>query len=210
MRDNASGADNQQETSISIGGSSETTRQAPSTKVCKAYLFGALHDGTFNRYNQRHRFSQAGTEWLLILKRCLKIVGNSSWIYREGAKRYVYVLETQAKFLNVNFDPLQLRTREEKIAYIRGFFDAEGGIPRDPKARFYIQLVQNDRNKLEKIKLLLEDLGIRIGKIHNPSHRVDPDYFRMYVLADSHKIFFETVGTWHPRKVRTLARRVKI
>ncbi len=63
----------------------------------------------------------------------------------------------------------------------------EGGIPRDEKARFYIQLVQNDKEKLVKIKELLNDLVIETGKIHNPSYSVDPDYWRMYVLANSAK-----------------------
>ncbi|MBI2624087.1 LAGLIDADG family homing endonuclease [Candidatus Parcubacteria bacterium] len=161
-------------------------------------------------YNRRYRFAQAGTDWLKILKECLAVTGDHSWIYKEGARRRVYVLETRARFLNTQFDPLQLNTAEEKRAYLKGFFDAEGGIPKNPKADFYIQLVQNHREKLEKIKALLAEFGVRIGTIHNPSVRVDPDYFRMFVRRDSHAKFVEEVGTWHPRKYRTLRRRVKI
>jgi len=185
---------------------SETTRQAPQIK---AYLLGALHDGTFSS-NKRFRISQVGTDWLEILQGLFRKLGYNSWIYKEGKNRKVYVLETLADFLDFNFDPLRLRSSEEKISYIRGFFDAEGGIPRNEKARFYIQLVQNDKSKLGKIKRLLDDLGIKTGKIHNPSRLVDPDYWRMYVPADCQRTFLSKIGSWHPRKNKALKKRVKI
>jgi len=213
MRNKASIADNQQgslaNTKILLD-PSETTRRAPlSKKAIKAYLLGSLHDGTFSS-NQRFRISQKGIEWLQVLQKLFRQLGYNSWIYKEGADRKVYVLETLADFLDFDFDPLWLTEREEKICYIRGFFDAEGGIPRDSKARFYIQLTQNNKEKLEKLKELLNDLGIKTGKIHNPSQKVDPDYWRMYVLSESHKKFLVTIGTWHPRKIRILRKRMKI
>ena len=207
MSDKALSAVNQQG---SLCDPSETVRQAPLSKEeIKAYLLGALHDGTFSS-NRRFRISQKGTEWLRVLKILFGKLGYNSWIYREGWNRKVYVLETLADFLDFKFDPLHLQKKEGKINYIRGFFDAEGGIPRDSKAKFYIQLVQNNKEKLEKLKNLLNDLGIRTGKIHNPSDKVDPDYWRMYVLAESRKKFVNIIGTWHLRKVRTLRKRMKI
>jgi intein-encoded DNA endonuclease-like protein len=189
---------------------SETTcRAPPSKREMKAYLLGSLHDGTFSS-NQRFRISQKGTDWLKVLQKLLKKLGYNSWIYKEGSDREIYVLETLADFLNFKFDPIKLKAREEKIGYIRGFFDAEGGIPRDSKARFYIQLTQNDKEKLKKLKKLLNDLRIKTGKIHNPSRKVDPDYWRMYVLTESHKKFLSKIGSWHPRKIRTLRKRMKI
>ena len=99
---------------------------------------------------------------------------------------------------------------EEKTAYIRGFFDAEGGIPRRKRARFYIQLTQNDSRKLRKIKKILGELQISTGKIHNPSKNIDPEYWRMYILARSHKSFVEKIGSWHPRKIAVLKKRMMI
>ena len=149
MRENTSSADNQQG---SLRDPSETTRRAPlSEKAIKAYLLGALHDGTFSS-NKRFRISQKGTEWLKVLKKLFAKVGYNSWIYKEGKDRKVYVLETLADFLDFKFDPLQLNKNEEKIYYIKGFFDAEGGIPRNSNTRFYIQLMQNDKEKLKKLK----------------------------------------------------------
>jgi len=116
---------------------SETTRRAPfSEKEIRAYLLGALHDATFSS-NKRFRYSQKGTEWLKLLKALLKKIGYNSWIYNEGKERSVYVLETLAPFLDFKFNPLKLKSSGEKICYVKGFFDAEGGIPKNNK-RFYI------------------------------------------------------------------------
>jgi len=115
-----------------------------------------------------------------------------------------------ADFLDFKFNPLTLLTNKEKIAYLRGFFDAEGGIPKNKKSRFYIQLVQNDKPKLEKLKIILDGLKIKTGIIHNPSKNVDPDYWRMYVLAESHKDFVKKINSWHPRKIKILKERIVI
>lgn len=210
MSDNVSGADNQQETLIYIGGSSETIRRAPFlNKQIVAYLQGALHDASFNK-NQRFRFSQKGKEWLLILKELFRKIEYNSWIYKEGRDRDVYVLETLANFLDFNLDPLSLRTKAELINYVRGFFDAEGGIPHKKENRFYIQLSQKDKLKLEKIKKILLRSNIQTGIIHNPSKKVDPEYWRMYILTESHKNFARVIGSWHPNKVKVFQERMKI
>ena len=209
MSKKALSADNPQG-SRSYDDPSETIRRAPlSKREIKAYLLGALHDGTFSS-NKRFRISQKGREWLEILHKLFKKVGFNSWIYKEGKERKVYILETLANFLDFKFDPLRLNGREEKIGYIRGFFDAEGGIPKDSKTRFYIQLAQNSKEKLEKLKLLLEALRIKTGKIHNPSQKVDSDYWRMYVVADSQETFVVKISSWHPRKIRRLRKRMMI
>ena len=112
MSKNISSADNQQGSLRRLADDpSETTRQAPSIK---AYLLGALHDGTFSS-NKRFRISQIGTDWLKILQGLFRKLGYNSWIYREGKYRKVYVLETLANFLDFNFNPLELKTKEEKV-----------------------------------------------------------------------------------------------
>ena len=210
MGENITSAGNQQGTRKIARDSSETTSQAPlPEEVIKAYLLGSLHDGTYS-CNNRYRFSQKGKQWLKVLQKLLSRLSYNSWIYREGATRNVYVLETLADFLDFGFNPLVLNKNEEKAAYVRGFFDAEGGIPRKRKARFYVQLVQNDKGKLKKIKKLLNDLHINTDVIHNPSKSVDPDYWRLYVLSNSLTKFVRGIGTWHPRKIRTIGRRMKI
>lgn len=211
MSDKAKSADNQQGTPQFCGDASETTSQPPFSKSeLKNYLLGALHDGTFS-CNKRFRFSQKGIEWLKVLQNFLKILGYNSWIYKEGKNRNeMYVLETLANFLDFKFNPLKIRSKKEKISYLRGFFDAEGGIPKNKQDDFYIQLVQNEKNKLIKLKRMLKGLGINVGKIHNPSKKIAPDYWRMFISADSRKKFVKIINSWHPRKIKTLRERMKI
>ncbi|MBI1812862.1 LAGLIDADG family homing endonuclease [Candidatus Peregrinibacteria bacterium] len=124
--------------------------------------------------------------------------------------RTVYALETTAPFLALRFNPLRLESTEEKVAYIRGYFDAEGGIPHSKKAPFYIQLCQKHKLEMKRVKLILEALGIQCGKIHNPSKDVDPNYWRLSVRARSHRNFIRVIGLWHPRKRTILQRRMMI
>jgi intein-encoded DNA endonuclease-like protein len=207
MSNKATSAVNQQG---SLRDPSETTRRAPfSQKAIKAYLLGALHDATFSS-NRRYRFSQKGTEWLKFLQKLFKKVGYNSWIYKEGSDRDIYVLETLASFLDFSFNPRRLSGINEKVSYIRGFFDAEGGIPHNKEARFYIQLVQKNKQKLVEIKRILSELNIDVGKIHNPSKKVDPDLWRIYILSNSKERFVKIIGSWHSRKIDILRKRMMI
>ncbi len=172
----------------------------------QSYLQGALHDGTRSRLHNTHRISQKGTDWLTRLSNMLLELSYKSWIYREGKTREVYILETTAKFLDVEFDPDLLESDFEKTAYVRGYFDAEGGLPQSPDSRFYIQFTQKDFVELGKVKRILEEMGIRCGEIHNPSTTIDPNYWRFYVRAESHRTFATLVGSWHPRKEIILRR----
>jgi intein-encoded DNA endonuclease-like protein len=207
------GAENQQATSnhkfYGKRESSETIRQTPYSKgEILAYLHGALHDASRNK-RTRIRFAQKYPEWLTLLQYLLKDIGCNSWIYKEGKNRNVYVLETTCRELDFNFNPLTLKSQREKIMYVRGFFDAEGGIPHTDGA-FYIQLVQKNHAKIEAIKQLLEDLGIESGKIHNPSYRVDPDYWRIFIRRSDHILFAKQIGSWHPVKQEIFRKRMMI
>jgi len=125
-------------------------------------------------------------------------------MYREGRTRSFWVLETSAGWLT---DEPSFSTKEERCAYARGYFDAEGGIPRDASARFYIQFVQKDRADIARLHAILEDEGIACGKLHRPSHRADHPVWRFYVAARSQRDFVACVGSWHPRKRGLLATR---
>ncbi|MBU2579197.1 hypothetical protein KKA09_03715 [Patescibacteria group bacterium] len=203
-------ADNQQGRPDIRRDPSETTRRTPlSDEEIRAYFLGALHDGTFSS-NKRYRICQKNIEWLKFLKELLKNIGYNSWIYKEGKNRNVYILETLASFMNFKFNPFKIKTEKEKIAYVKGFFDAEGGIPKNPKDRFYIQLCQKDKGKIMKLKKILENLGIKTGKTHNPSVNKNPYYWRLYVSAESHKDFIRLIGSYHPDKMKLLDKRMKI
>lgn len=211
MRENVLSAENQQATFqlVTERESSETTRQTPYThKELLAYLQGAMHDASLNK-GKRIRFVQKYPEWLKTLQEALKLLGYNSWMYREGKTRDLYTLETLCKELHFGFDTSELITEKEKAMYLRGFFDAEGGVPRN-HAKFYIQLVQKDYRKMKDIKQLLNDLKIESGRLHNPSKRVDPDYWRLFIATKSHRKFIESIGSWHPIKAKICKERMKI
>jgi hypothetical protein len=160
-----------------------------------AYRHGASRDGTFSRLHKTLRICQADTRWLWVLKRLLARLGKRAWIYREGT-RNVWVIET-------TWRPQPAETigaSAEAAAFVRGYFDAEGGVPAATHDRFYIQLVQKSHGDLAHTHALLGELGVRCGRIHNPSARQDANYWRFYVRAASHRQFIQAIGSWHPRK----------
>ncbi len=73
------------------------------------------------------------------------------------------------------------------IEYARGYFDAEGGLPASTTSEPYIYFAQRNREDLEELRDILVRLGIACGRIHNPSRRADPRYWRFYVSRKSHR-----------------------
>ena len=112
--------------------------RSPASQL-NAYLLGAAHDGTYSRLHGTLRICQRGAEWPHLLRLTFERLGRKSWIYPEG-KRGVWVVESSMG------PPVTrlLQARGDRAAYARGYFDAEGGIPRAPGSRFYIQFVQKD------------------------------------------------------------------
>jgi len=155
-----------------------------SSSELRGYLQGASRDGTFNRLHKTLRICQADIRWLWVLERLLGRLGKRSWMYREGT-RNVWVIETTWR----PESPETIRTLGEAAAFGRGNFDAEGGVPTDARARFYVQFVQKSHADLIRTCDLLARLGVRCGRVHNPSVRRDPGYWRFYLLAASHRQF---------------------
>lgn len=178
----------------------ETEIAEADDELLKCYLQGALRDGTASLRHGTHRFGQADPGWLEVIRVSLTRLGLRSWMYREGKARAFWILETKAAFLSRRFDPLSVIAQPEARAFARGYFDADGGMPRDHEARLYIQYAQKDREDLERLRLVLEADGIACGRIHNPSVRVDPDYWRFFVRASSRPAFLSRIGSWHPVK----------
>ena len=57
-------------------------RTSPRFKMSKAYLLGAMHDGTIRR--RTLRISQREKEYILSVRRLIVSLGGNAWIYREG------------------------------------------------------------------------------------------------------------------------------
>lgn len=170
--------------------------------MTKAYLLGALHDGTVRKLT--YRIVQKDREYIAFLTKEIRKLGQSAWMYKEGKTRQLYVVEFSKFFLN----SFVIATLQDKIDYIRGYFDAEGGISRSPQVRYYLYFAQKNRNDLEQVKQYLEELGIACGITHNPSKHADPDYWRFFIRAESYMKFAEIIGSWHPIKCQFL--RMKI
>ena len=169
-------------------------RETPKA-VLDAYLLGAAHDGCVNKKHGTLRICQANLAWLRTLDDVIRLLGARAWTYREG-DRGVWVIETSYRLPSLDL----FASHEVAAAYARGYFDAEGGVPVDPRARFYVQFVQKDYEDLVTVRDILRMLGIEWGRLHNPSAKVDPHYWRFYVLSRSHLAFIRGVGSWHPRK----------
>ena len=162
--------------------------------VTKAYLMGLIHDATERKLTLR--IAQKNEVFLRFLKVEILYLGMRSWIYKEGKSRQVWILEFSKKHLK-NY---QLNSLQDKIDYLRGYFDAEGGIAKDPKVRFYLYYCQKNFDEMVQNKAWLEDLGISCGVIHNPNGEKDPDFWRFYVATKSHVRFAQIIGSSHPDK----------
>ena len=174
----------------------------PTPQITKAYLLGVLHDATERKTT--YRISTKSYEFSQILKNGILELGVRAWVYKEGKDRNLWIVEF-SKILLRDFKIISL---EENVDFIRGFFDAEGGISKSPNVRFYLYFCQKSRKVLVKIKKNLNELGIKSGVIHNPSVKVDPDYWRFYIKAISYKDFAYKIGSNHPDKVEILRKKI--
>ena len=156
-----------------------------------------LHDSTEREYT--YRISQNNRELIRKLSSIIDDLGFNSWIYEEG-NRGVHVVEFSKQILK----GFEIKSKLEKRDYIRGYFDAEGGIPKSPSVRFYIYFAQKDKKDLEEVKNFLGEHDISTGKIHRPSKKAKPDYWRFYVSSKSHQKFADDIGSWHPVKNQLL------
>ena len=167
--------------------------------MSRSYLLGVLHDGTVRP--RTIRISQREEVFVSFLKRLIESLGGRAWTYREGRTRELYVVEFSRSFLESH----RVQSRRDVVDYVRGYFDAEGGVSSDSRSP-YVYFAQKDRRDLEELYAFLVSLGIEVGKMHNPSRRVDPDYWRFYVRRRSLRRFSDLVGSWHPRKSKLLKR----
>ena len=162
--------------------------------MTKTYLLGVLHDATQRKTT--FRVSQKSKKFVNFIARGIKSLGGNAWTYKEGKTRHVYIVEFSKSFLsNVAISGLK-----DKVEYIRGYFDAEGGISRHSHVRYYLYFAQKDYLDLKQVRDYLTEMGIICGKIHNPSYKVDSDYWRFYISAKSFVDFAKKIGSWHPVK----------
>ncbi|HTK03315.1 MAG TPA: LAGLIDADG family homing endonuclease [Alphaproteobacteria bacterium] len=172
------------------------------SQISKHYLLGLLHDATERKTT--YRIAAKSKDFSDTLVKGIKNLGMSAWNYKEGKNRNLWI----AEFSKILLKNVKIVSKQNKIDYIRGYFDAEGGISRQASVRFYIYFCQKDKDDLLEVKRYLEELGIGCGKMHNPSYKVDPNYWRFFVGAKSYSKFAKVISSNHPEKITFL--RMKI
>ena len=193
-----------------------------------AYLAGALRDGTVvirSGYDYEIRLAQKSREWLKVLNGLFaRIFGRSGAIYREkrrgasGAVRTYYVLRIFDKRVVSElirlFDIATPQTRwgtpdiirragaDIVKHYVRGFFDAEGGLPKDPTRakQHYISFDQANLDALAFIRSQLAQMSYRPTRITKTGGVWQ---FRLTRRADIMR-FRNEIGSWHPEKKQRL------
>jgi hypothetical protein len=174
----------------------------PTPQITKAYLLGLLHDATERKTT--FRIATKSYYFAKEIVRGIHILGYKAWFYREGRSRCLWIVE----FSKSHLERTKIISRQNRIDYLRGYFDAEGGIAKNSKVRYYLYFSQKNKRELVEIKRLLEHLGISCGRLHNPSKRIDPDYWRFYIRAKSYDNFAKLIGSLHFEKRKYL--RMKI
>ncbi len=100
---------------------------------------------------------------------------------------------------------IQKSSRDVKIAYITGFFDAEGGIPHLEKMKnpsrknLYVKFVQKNKESLEFIKHTLESENIKMGKVYFSDNK-----YVVKVSTHSIPLFSQLIIPHHSVKAKRL------
>lgn len=163
-------------------------------QITKAYILGLLHDATVRKTT--FRVATKSKKFADFIKSQIALLGGRAWIYREGKTRNLWIVEFSKSFLN----EVSIETELDKINYIRGYFDTEGGISMSPKVRYYLYFCQKNKSDLIQAKNYLEELNISCGVIHNPSRMIDPNYWRFFISVKSYEEFARKIGSDHPDK----------
>ena len=172
------------------------------SQISKHYLLGLLHDATERKTT--YRIATKSKDFSDFLVKGIKSLGMSAWNYKEGKNRDLWITEFSKSLLKNT----KIVAKQNKIDYVRGYFDAEGGISKHSSVRFYIYFCQKDKKDLIEVKRYLEEIGISCGAMHNPSYKIDPNYWRFFVRAKSYSKFAKIIGSDHPEKIAFL--RMKI
>lgn len=203
-----------------------------STNENIAYIIGALRDGCFTKnekyYVYRIRIYQKNKEWLEKVSDIFYNAFGKIPTIKHDKRDNVWclILDSKSifqKLVKISEFPGNQRTwklpkfiseasEEIKKEYIRGFFDAEGGVPHIEKKeqeqkniRIYFSQVSEEA--LIELKRLIEEFGIKCGKVSGPYFKKgfeNPTYgLRIHGISEVAK-FSMIIGSLHPEKILRL------
>ncbi|MBI4176749.1 MAG: LAGLIDADG family homing endonuclease [Candidatus Aenigmarchaeota archaeon] len=101
-------------------------------------------------------------------------------------------------------------SKEIKINYIKGFFDAEGGVSRIDKKDFSpkdirIYICQSNKQSLDELKNMIREFGIETGNVCEPYFKKGfgkPTYGLIIHGINNVNSFSEIIGSLHPEKLK--------
>lgn len=147
-----------------------------------AYIMGALRDGSVYTSRGKHWiriYDTSDAMWIKTVNKIFKQIFDTELHLRSQKKINAAYLDVSSKPLfhlfKILFNGKQIHKDvpeiiktspiEIKKAYIEGFFDAEGHVPHNNTKRYQIDFSQKDIKSLEFVKDVLENIGIKCGKI---------------------------------------------
>lgn len=187
------------------------------TKI--AYLLGAMRDATVDireGKNYEIKVSQKNMEWLQLIQEIFKKEFGKSgritrhmkgyWILRINGKKFVEEITeiSQIKIPQENWGTpgriKQSKQRKIIISYIRGFFDAEGGLPRKvtKTSQKYIIFSQKNKESLEFIRKKLEEMNIKPTNLTRCGGVWEFRVTRKKSILE----FIRIIGSFHPEKIK--------
>ncbi len=190
-----------------------------------AYILGALRDGSIDirkGKNYEIKIAQNSLEWLKLIKRIIdknfKVNSNiNNGLVRVTRKEVVSkIIEISDMVVpQVNWNtPKIIKKSDSKeiiISYIRGFWDSEGGLPKNPSKtkkaeQRYISFHQKNKETLDFIREKLIDFGFNPTRLTFCGNVFE---FRICRKKEILK-FYKEIGTWHPEKKKRLKELVKV
>lgn len=177
-----------------------------------AYLLGASADAAiYSRAKKQEyciEYEQKNQAWLRFaiipkirdfFKKDLKIRKRKSGLYR--IRLYSKSAYDLFREWRENLGLISKESEDFQIAYVRGFFDADGSAPIEKYGVRRIEFYQKDRKPLIVIANILEKIGIRVGKITN-SRNIGQLIIRGKTGL---MIFKDRIGSEHPNKIRAIS-----
>ncbi|OGI14829.1 hypothetical protein A3K63_03915 [Candidatus Micrarchaeota archaeon RBG_16_49_10] len=181
------------------------------------YLVGALRDGCLTT-DWTVKYKQKNRDWLSnvilpMINRNFKLGLTEKCIYLQEEKTTVWYIAFKKKDVWKKLSYLRTvspRTQEQQKLYIRGFWDADGGCPKNPSEdrKIYIKFTQKDRQSLEEIKETLNrTFQIKTGVVRISEIGKNGPIWRFTITSkDGITKFCRKIGSFHPEKKNRLTK----
>ena len=183
-----------------------------------AYLLGALRDASVDvrkGKNYEIKIAQKNRKWLEILQKIIsKKFGYEGKITKHRGNYYILritrktVVEKIIELAEITTPqsrwntPVIIKKQPLEIQkeYVKGFFDAEGGLPKNPKKWKYISFDQKIKEPLEFVRSILLKLGFK------PTNLTLTSNVWQFRLTRKNDIinFTLQIGSLHPDKIKKL------